>query len=210
MTTLRAMPVREDRWQPDDHIYEGLLQRCVADAEAADSPDGGAEFMAAGLVLAVLAVVILFVSSSANAAILICGLLFAAVFGYVVTRKVPPGDRRGALRGLGGAGRLPAGFLVHPAAWKAGMREHVQGIPESQLRAAADMCHLYPGTVDDLLIFVGNLAIHVPPKQHPTPDDVARRGRAMVRLGLPLIADHIKTTPALPRPGEPAGQGRKK
>jgi hypothetical protein len=208
--TLRAMPLREDRWQPDDHIYEGLLRRSVADAEAAESPDGGAEFMAAGLVLAVLAVVILFVSSSANTAILVCGLLFAAVFGYVVTtRKAPQGNRGQALRGLGGAGRLPAGYLVHPAAWQAGMREHVRGIPESQLRAAADMCHLYPGTVDDLLVFVGNVAIHVPPKHNATPEDVAKRARAMVRIGLPLIADHIKTTPALPRPGD-KGKGKKK
>ncbi len=206
--TLRAMPVREDRWRPDDPIYDGLLKRCAAEAEP---PDGGAEVMAAGLVLAVLAVVLLASSASANAAILICGLLFAGVFGYVVTRKRPPaGARPEALRVLGGAGRLPAGYLVHPAAWRAGLAAHVQGIPESQLRAAAGLCHLYPGTVDDLLIFVGNLAIHVPAKQHPTAEDVARRARAMVRLGLPLIAEHISTTPALPRPGASSGKGRTK
>ncbi|MET0414508.1 MAG: hypothetical protein ABW022_00615 [Actinoplanes sp.] len=199
--TLRAMPVRTDRWQPDDRIYEGVLRRCAADADSAESPDGTAEYMAVGLILAVLAVVILFVSDSPSTAILICGLLGVAFFGYMVTRnKAPQGDRREALRGIGGAGRLPAGFLVHPLAWKAGMAEHVRGLPESQLRAAADMCHLYPGTVDDLLIFVGNLAIHVPPKPNATPDDVAKRARALVRAGLPLIAQHIKTTPALPRP----------
>jgi hypothetical protein len=208
--TQRAMPVRSDHWRPDDRIYDGLLRRCVADADAAESRDGTPELMAGALILTVLAVVIVSAADSAEAAILICGVLAAAIFAYVALRKPPPkGDRRRSLRALGGAGRLPAGFLVHPSAWAAGMAEHVAHIPESQLRAAADMCHLYPGTVDDLLLFVGNLAIHVPAtRPHTSPPDVDRRARALVRLGMPLLTDHLKSAPPLPTP--PAPKGRKR
>lgn len=207
--TPRAMPVRGDHWQPDDRVYEGLLARCVADAEAGESRDGTAELMAGGLIVVVLGVVILSAAQSAAAAVVVCGLLAAGLFGFVVTRAPRRGDRRLALRGLGGAGRLPAGFLVHPVAWRAGLAEHVAHIPESQLRAAAEMCHLFPGTVDDLLLFVGNLAIHVPVTRPPSgPLDVDRRARALVQAGLPVLTDYLKSAPPLPKP--PAVKGRRR
>jgi hypothetical protein len=209
---LRTMPVRKDRWQPTDHVYEGILARSVSDAEALERRDGTAELMAAAVVIAVLAVVIIAVAGSGSAAILVCGLLAAGVFAYVVsTGSTGRGDRGAALQGLGGAGRLPAGYLVHPTAWAAGLAEHVAHIPESQLRAAADMCHLFPGAVDDLLTFVGNIAIHVPPPQTPaTPEDVERRAKAMTRIGMPLLHEYVKTAPPLPTPGGKDGKSKGK
>lgn len=208
----RAMPVREDQWKPDDRVYGQLLARCVADAEAAESRDGTPEMMAGALILTVLGVGLLTATRSATAVLLVCGLLAAAIFGYIVTKSRPAErNRKLALRGLGGPGRLPAGFLVHPAAWDAGMADHVAHIPESQLRAAADLCDLFPGTVNDLLLFVGNLAIHIPaPPPNAPPADVEKRARALVRAGKPLLVDYLKTAPPLPTPEELSGKGRKK
>jgi hypothetical protein len=208
----RVMPVREDHWKPDDRIYDELLARCVADAEAAESRDGTPELMAGALILVVLGVGIMSATGSAHMALLACGLLAVAIFGYVVAKSRPAQrNRKLALRGLGGPGRLPAGFIVHPAAWEAGMADHVAHIPESQLRAAADLCHLFPGTVNDLIIFVGNLAIHVPaPPPNAPQADVDKRARALVRAGKPLLVDYLKTAPPLPTPEELSGKGRKK
>jgi hypothetical protein len=208
----RVMPVREDHWKPDDRIYNELLARCVADAEAAESRDGTPEMMAGVLLLAVLGAGLLAVGQPVQLVLLICGGLAAAIFGYVVVKSRPAErNRRLALRGLGGPGRLPAGFLVHPAAWEGGMGDHVAHIPESQLRAAADLCDLFPGTVNDLLLFVGNLAIHIPaPPPNASPADVEKRARALVRAGRPLLVDYLKTAPPLPTPDELTGKGRKK
>jgi hypothetical protein len=199
------MPVRKDQWQPADRIYDGILARLVADVESDERRDGTAELMAAAVVLVVLAVVIVAVAGSGAMALLICGLIGAGVVVFVSSSGgAGRGDRGAALRGLGGPGRLPAGYLVHPSAWAGGMAEHVAHIPESQLRAAADLCHLFPGTVDDLLTFVGNIAIHVPAPPSPaTPEDVAKRAKAMTRVGTPLLVEYAKTAPPLPKPAKP-------
>jgi len=208
----RVMPVRDDHWKPDDLIYDELLARCVADAEAAESRDGTPEMMAGALILAVLAVGLLAAGRPMPIVLLVCGALAAGIFGYVVTKSRPAQrNRRLALRGLGGPGRLPAGFLVHPAAWDGGMADHVAHIPESQLQAAAELCNLFPGTVNDLLIFVGNLAIHIPaPPPNASPADVERRARALIRAGKPLLVDYLKTAPPLPTPQELSGKKAKK
>jgi len=203
----RTMPARRDKWRPVDRIYDGILERCVADAEAAGRRDGTPELMAGAVVLGVLAVVIIAVSHSAQAAILICGVpavaLFCVVAGGAGHDRT---GRRTALAHLGGPGRMPAGYLVHPAAWRAGMAEHVAHLPESQLRAAGELCHLYPGTVDDLITYVGNIAIHVPLPHQATPADVERRAKELVRVGGPILRKYAKTAPPLPEPGEPRGK----
>lgn len=196
----RAMPARKDNWRPVDRVYDGILERCVEDVERGERRDGTAELMAGAVVLGVLAVVILAVAQSASAAVLVCGVLAAGLFWFVVgTAQHEKGDRRTVLAEIGGAGMLPAGYLVHPAAWKAGMAEYVAHLPESQLKAAADMCHVFPGTVTDLITFVGNIAIHVPMPHNATPVDVEKRTRELVRIGLPILREHVKKVPALPK-----------
>jgi hypothetical protein len=199
----RAMPARRDNWQPVDRIYDGILERCAA--EAGERRDGTPELMAGAVVLGVLAVGIIAISGSAPAAILVCGVLAVALFCFVMGGARPEkADRRTALSHLGGPGRMPAGYLVHPTAWKAGIADHVSHIPESQLKAAADLCHLFPGTVDDLITYVGNIAIHVPLPHKATPTDVERRAKELVRVGSPILKEYAKTAPPLPKPGEPS------
>jgi hypothetical protein len=196
----RTMPARRDNWRPVDRIYDGILDRCVDEAERGDRRDGTAELMAGGVVVAVLAVVILAVAQSATAALVVCGLLVAGLFWFMVeSAQHQKGDRRTVLAEIGGAGMLPAGYLVHPAAWKGGMAEYVAHLPESQLKAAGDMCHVFPGTVADLITFVGNIAIHVPMPRNATPEIVERRAKELVRIGLPILKEHVKNVPALPK-----------
>jgi hypothetical protein len=125
--------------------------------------------------------------------------------------KAPPterGPRHRTLAVVGGAGRLPAGYLVHEDAWEAGMAEHVAYIPESQLQASVQLCASFPGTVDDLLIFTGTIAAQVPaPGPHATPADVERRTRDLVRVGAPILRDYIVNNPA--SPPDAKGKGKK-
>lgn len=186
--SAREMPARADGWRPTDPVLEAIIKRCVADAEAGAARDGTREYMAGAMILGVLAVVLLMAGKSAQVAIVVPGLLFAAGAFYMVLRSTPePAERSRALAPMGGAGRLPAGYLVHPGAWAGGMREHVAFIPESQLRAAADMCRTFPGSVDDLLQFTGTIAAQFPAPRHMTPADVQHRRRDLVRVGLPVI-----------------------
>ena len=203
--TTRSMPVRTDDWRPDDEIIDGIIRRCVAEAEDAEARDGTREYMAGALILAVLAVVIIGATGSVPAAVVVTGLIAAGGACYMLSATRPaPAERKASLAAIGGPGRLPAGYLVHPAAWEAGMADHVAHVPESQLRAAAELCHAYPGTVDDLLIFTGNLAIHVPATRPAGAADVERRAHALVRLGLPVLREHAARTPV------PAGATGKK
>jgi hypothetical protein len=211
MTTqsAREMPVRADAWRPTDPVLEAIIRRCITDAEAGASRDGVREYMAGALILAVAGVGLLIAGAGAGAAIVIPLLLFAAGAFYMISVNKPvPIERRKALDPMGGPGRLPAGYLVHPGAWSAGMREYVTGIPQSQLVAAAEMARAFPGSVDDLLLFTGTIAAQLPPvKHHLTPEDVHRRSRDLVHVGLPVIQGFNEK---YPKAEPPAGKGKKK
>jgi hypothetical protein len=161
------------------------------------------------MILVVLAVIILVAGKSVLLALLVPGALFAAGAYYMVSRAEPaPVQRAKALDRIGGPGRLPAGYLVHPGAWSAGMAEHVAYVPESQLRAATEMCRSFPGAVDDLLIFTGTIAAQFPVQRNLSADDVHRRARDLVAVGLPIVRDfNDKYPPAAPAP---AGKKNKK
>lgn len=80
----RTMPARRDNWRPVDRIYDGILERCVDEAERGGRRDGTAELMAGAVVVGVLAVVILVVAQSAAAALVVCGVLVAGLFAFIV------------------------------------------------------------------------------------------------------------------------------
>jgi hypothetical protein len=211
--TTRDMPVRADGWRPTDPVLEAVIKRCVADAEAGAARDGVREYMAGAMILVVLAVVLLVAGQPATVAVLVPAALFAAGAVYMVSKAKPAPVRRSrALAPMGGPGRLPAGYLVHPGAWSAGMAEHVAYIPESQLRAAAAMCAAFPGSVDDLLQFTGTIAAQFPPpKHHLSPADVEHRTRDLVRVGLPVIKDfNEKYPPAALESSDKKGKKAKK
>lgn len=208
--TTRPMPVRSDKWQPYDHILDAIIRRRIAEAESDEARSGSSTIMGGVMVLAVLAVLIMVAAGSAVAAILVTVLLGGAGLLYTVLKTAPAerGPRHATLAVVGGAGRLPAGYLVHEDAWDAGMAEHVAYIPESQLQAAVQLCRSFPGTVDDLLVFTGSIAAQVPTgSQHTTPADVERRTRELVRVGAPILRDYLTNNP----PPEPtSGKGKKK
>jgi len=204
----RPLPVRDDLWQPQDQVLEEVIRRQIAEAEADEAAAGSSTIMGGVLVLAVLGVLILVAAGSASAAILVPVLLGGAGMIYMVTKAAPPdrGARHRTLAVVGGAGRLPAGYLVHADAWEAGMAEHVAYVPESQLRAAVQMCRSFPGSVDDLLSFTATIAAHVPASApHATPADVERRTRDLVRIGAPVLRDYLVANPP-----EPVSSTRKK
>jgi hypothetical protein len=208
--TTRELPVRADGWRPTEPVLDAIIRRCLNNAEAGAARDGVREYMAGAMILVVLAVVLLMAGQPASVAIVVPGLLFGVGALYMVSRSAPASAGRSkALDPMGGAGRLPAGYLVHSGAWSAGVAEHVAYIPESQLRAAADMCRSFPGSVDDLLVFTGTVAAQFPvSKHHLTPDDVAHRSRDLVRVGMPVIQSFNAKHP--PAPPEPAAKGKKK
>jgi hypothetical protein len=204
-TTTRELPVRADGWRPTDPTLEGIIKRCVDDAEANAAQDGTREYVAGGLVLVILAVLILVAGQSVLLALLVPGVLFAAGAYYMVSKAQPaPVRRQDALDPIGGPSRLPAGYLVHPGAWSAGMAELVAYLPESQLRAATELCRAFPGSVDDLLVFTGTIAAQFPVQRSLSGDDVHRRSRELVRVGIPILKDFNDKYPPVP-----AGKGKK-
>ncbi|GIF22175.1 hypothetical protein BJ973_002500 [Actinoplanes tereljensis] len=195
--TLREMPIRADKWRPTDPVLEGLIRRCASDAEAGAARDGVREYMAGAMILSVVFVGLLLAGVGPGAAIMIPLLLFGAGAMYMVLNTKPAAaDRAGALAPIGGAGSLPAGYLVHPVSWAAGMREYTAGVPQSQLRAAVELCRSFPGSVNDLLIFTGSIAAQLPAPKHPlTPEDVVHRTRDLVHVGMPIIKDFNEKYP---------------
>lgn len=207
----RPMPVRQDLWQPRDQILDTIIRRCLSEAESEEGSEGGSTIMGGAIMLAVLGVAILALSGSAQAAIGIPLVLGAGAMTYMVM-KAPAdrGPRHATLAVVGGPGRLPAGYLVHAEAWVAGMAEYVAHLPESQLRASVQMCRDFPGTVDDLILFTGSIAIHVPPVHHATPADVERRARDLVKVGAPILKDYLAAHPPRPLPSAEGKKGKKK
>jgi hypothetical protein len=205
----RDMPIRADKWRPTDPVLEGLIRRCASDAEAGASRDGVREYMAGAMILAVLLVGLVIAGVGTAAAIMVPLLLFGAGALFMVLNSRPaPVQRAKALDPIGGPGSLPAGYLVHPVAWSAGMREHTTGVPQWQLRAAVELCRSFPGSVDDLLVFTGTIAAHLPPAKHPlSPEDVVHRSRDMVLVGMPIIKDFNER---YPKELAAAGKGKKK
>lgn len=205
----REMPARVDGWRPTDEIFEGIIKRCVEDAEAGAARDGTREYMAGFLVLGVLGVGALIAGQPILLALLLVGGLFAAGAYYMVNNSEDgPVQRHRALTPIGGPGKLPAGYLVHPRAWQAGMAEHVAYVPESQLRAAAELTRDFPGSVDDLLIFTGSIAAQLPVSKHNGHADVERRAVDLIRVGLPILRGYNEKYP----PPKPAAgkKGNKK
>jgi hypothetical protein len=208
--STREMPVRTDGWRPTDQVFEGIIKRCADEAEAGAARDGTREYMAGAMILAVLGVLILLAGQPFVLALLVPAAIFAAVAYFMVNKSDPaPVSRHRALAPIGGPGRLPAGYLVHPRTWEAGMAEHVAYIPESQLRAAAELCRTFPGSVDDLLIFTGTIAIQFPVARNASPADLDRRARDLVQVGLPILRDYNDKYPA-PKPVAAAGKKGKK
>lgn len=206
----RTMPVRADRWRPDDPIFDSIVRRCLRNAEQDEAGSNNGELMAGAMVLVLVFVVIMVAAKSVQAAIIVPALVAGGGLLYLALKSGPAKpDRRYALSVVGGPGRLPAGYLVSADAWQAGLAEHVRTVPESQLQAAAEMCDKFQGCVDDLLAFTASLAAHVTAARNGKggPLTVERRVFELVRIGQPILAEHNMKYPPTP---VAAGKGKKK
>jgi hypothetical protein len=180
-------------------VFEGILKRCTEDAEAGADRDGTREYMAGAVILAVLGLLLLAAGQPALLVLLVPGGLFALGALYMISTARPAAvDRRRALAPIGGPGGLPAGYLAHPRAWRAGMAEHVAYVPESQLRAAVELCRWFPGSVDDLLIFTGTIAAQFPLPHTVSAGDLDRRARDLVHVGMPILKKYNAKYPPVP------------
>lgn len=207
----RPMPVRTDMWQPTDKILDNVIRRCLDDVEGSEGVAGGSTIMGGLMVVAVLGVVLMVAVGNAQAALIVPAVLGVGALAYMVSKADPERGPRGNTLGVvGGPGRLPAGYLVHADAWEAGMAEHVQYIPESQLQAAVHLCRQFPGTVDELLRFTGTIAAQVPATTHATPADVEKRAKDLIRVGAPILKDYLDKNPPQPLPDRAGNKKGKK
>lgn len=152
----RGVPVRDDRWRPADELLDSVIAKCIGQARREAPESGGSPVLVAGaMVLAVLAAVLALGTGDPELAFAVVALLAVAGIAYVGLKAAPTTmDRTRILSVIGGAGNLPAGYLVHPLAWEAGMREHLAGVPDRHLRVATQLCRAHPGSVSDLVRLV--------------------------------------------------------
>ncbi|MFC7533847.1 hypothetical protein [Actinoplanes sp. GCM10030250] len=151
----RGVPVRADLWRPDDELLNSIIQKCIDEAYQRSPGEGSPVLVSGGLVLSTLAVI---VAVGTGNALLAAGIVIAlgvAGIGFIAMRSAPAViDRTQVLGVTGGPGNLPAGYLVHPPAWEAGMEEYVSTVSDRHLRVAVRLCREYPGAVSSLLRLV--------------------------------------------------------
>jgi hypothetical protein len=159
MTQLseRAVPVRDDRWRPVNPMLDSVIQKYIDETrrDACDTTGSTGTLTGGGLVLIAFGIVLS--AGTGNPLLATFVMIVLALAGLAYTGvKAPPLrlDPLQLLAGMGGPGNLPAGYLVHPLAWKAGMPEYVNGVPERRMRIAVELCRKHPGAVTDLLRLV--------------------------------------------------------
>lgn len=152
-----AVPARDDRWKPANPLLDNVIRKYIdeARAEACDTTGNAGTLAAGGMVLVAFGIILAYATGNPLLAIIVMVVLAMAGLAYTGVQAPPLRlDPLQILAPLGGPGNLPAGYLVHPLAWKAGMPEYLKGVPEHRLKAAVELCRLYPGAVTDLLRMV--------------------------------------------------------
>jgi hypothetical protein len=152
-----TVPVRSDRWRPVNPTLDSVIQRYIDEArrEACDTTGNAGTLAGGGLVLVAFGVVLAI--GTGNPLLATFVVIVLALAGLAWTGAKAPALQLEPLRiltNMGGPGNLPAGYLVHPLAWKAGMAEYVRNVPEYRMRIAVELCRKHPGAVTDLLRLV--------------------------------------------------------
>ncbi|BFU43292.1 hypothetical protein [Krasilnikovia sp. MM14-A1004] len=153
------MPARSDGWQPRTSAVDTIVSHYRATV-APDRRSDGENELAALLLLAVVACAALFTYTGSVALATIVPLLLAGGGAAVVVGSQRPPSLPvdvDLFAPRGGAGTLPAGYLVSPAVWNLGMRQRTAAVSGPHLAAAADLCREYPGSVNGLLEFVARI-----------------------------------------------------
>lgn len=122
--------------------------------------------------------------------------------------KSPPlkVDQLRILRSLGGPGNLPAGYLVHPLAWRAGLPEYLAGIPERRIRIAVELCRTHPGAINDLLRMVERAEWFVAENKPGNDFTEAGREAEILRIATQTAEEHVLRVAAM---ASAAGSGKK-
>ncbi|GAB1641387.1 hypothetical protein [Krasilnikovia sp. MM14-A1259] len=153
--------------------------------------DGSGELAALAVLAAVLGVGLLQMTGSVLAAVLIPLVTAGTGALVVIGTSKPAGPARGVdvFASRGGAGSLPAGYLVSPDVWDLGMARRTARVPAPQLQAAALLCRDFPGSVDKLLELVATVDAQGTP---PAVSDDERTRRIVREV---TAAQHRAQTP---------------
>jgi hypothetical protein len=152
----RRVPARADGWRPQDQVLNGLIHKSIEQAYRRNAETGSmAAFFGGGIVLMILGVILATGSGNPLMAIIVVVALAGGGLAYAgLNAPEPKVDPIRILDVLGGPGNLPAGYLVYPAAWRAGMPEFLVKVSDRQLAIAARLCREHPGSVSDLIRLV--------------------------------------------------------
>jgi hypothetical protein len=156
--STRGVPMRDDRWQPQDELLNGVIDKLIDDAHRGTAESGGnsGPLMVAGaMMLTVTGVILAYGTGSPLLAFgVVVGLAIAGL-GYTALSATPSNvNKLSVLDTIGGPGNLPAGYLVYPRAWQAGMREYTRPVSDRQFRIAVRLCREHPGSVSDVIRLV--------------------------------------------------------
>jgi hypothetical protein len=200
MTQLpeNAFPVRGDRWKPSNPLLENVIRKYIDEArrEACDTTGNTGTITGGGMVLVGFGIVLAIGTGNPLAAIFAMIVLALAGLAWMGV-KAPPLrlDPLQILAPMGGPGNLPAGYLVHPLAWKAGMPEYLNGVPERRLRIAVGLCREHPGAVTDLLRMVERSERWVAEIQPGKDFSPAGRDAEVVKFANRLIEHQTRKVP---------------
>lgn len=199
-STERTIPVRGDRWKPANPLLDNVIRKYIdeARAEVCDTTGSAGTITGGGMVLVAFGIILAVGTGNPLLAIIVVVLLAAAGLAYTGVQAPPLRlDPLQILAPLGGPGNLPAGYLVHPLAWKAGMPEYLRGVPERRLELAVELCRLYPGAVTDLLRMVERSERWV--AENKPGRDFSPEGRhaEVRRFATRLVEHQVRNVPAL-------------
>ncbi|WP_433790628.1 hypothetical protein [Actinoplanes sp. CA-252034] len=197
-STQNDLPVRGDRWRPSNPLLENVIQKYIDEAQrdACDTTGNTGTITGGGLVLVGLGIILALGTGNPLAAIFVVIVLALAGLAFMGV-KAPPLrlDPLQILAPMGGPGNLPAGYLVHPLAWKAGMPEYLRGVPERRLRIAVDLCRRHPGAVTDLLRLVERSERWVAERQPGKDFSPAGRDAEVAVFANRLIEQQMRNVP---------------
>ncbi|GAA0447263.1 hypothetical protein Aca07nite_57980 [Actinoplanes capillaceus] len=205
MTKVAAggVPVRHDHWKPVNPQLDSVIRKYIDEARrtVSDTTGNSATLTGGALVLVGLGLVLAIGTGNPVLAIALAVVLALGGMAYTGLRSPPlEVDQLRILRPLGGPGNLPAGYLVHPLAWRAGMPEYlteVARVPERRMRIAVELCHRHPGAVVDLLRMVERAEWFVAENKPGHDFTEAGREAEILAVATQDVEEHVRRVSAL-------------
>ncbi|RZU53621.1 hypothetical protein EV385_5552 [Krasilnikovia cinnamomea] len=202
------IPARPDGWQPRSSAVDTIVGHYRAAVAAEGKPDGSGE-LAALLLLAVVVGGGLWIYTGSVVLATVVPLVLAGGGALVVLGSQRPTSLPAdvdVFASRGGAGTLPAGYLVSPGVWDLGMRQRTASVAGTHLQAAAQLCREYPGSVNGLLEFVARIDAVTDSRGaegQPRVEQLVRAGAAALAGDGPAPARPARARPVSPGPQPP-------